>query len=126
MRGFIHHLDLTVREPRDSCAFYDAVLGHMGYCRVREDERGFDWELHPPGGGVASAAFDPTGDIASVAAGGGSFENSIRIRGPFEPKLTSSPAESACRSIFRPPTNVPLRLPRSKSTQPAPSRRSSA
>ena len=54
MRGFIHHLDLTVREPKESCAFYDAVLGHMGYRRVREDERGFDWELHVPGGGFAS------------------------------------------------------------------------
>lgn len=54
MRGFIHHLDLTVREPRESRAFYDAVLGHMGYRRVREDGRGFDWELRAPGGNFAS------------------------------------------------------------------------
>jgi glyoxylase I family protein len=54
MRGAIHHLDLTVKDPWVSCAFYDAVLGFMGYRRVREDERGFDWELAPPGGGFIS------------------------------------------------------------------------
>lgn len=45
MRGAIHHLDLTVRDPRASRDFYDAVLGFLGYRRVREDARGFDWEL---------------------------------------------------------------------------------
>jgi catechol 2,3-dioxygenase-like lactoylglutathione lyase family enzyme len=54
MRGLIHHVDLTVRDPSESRAFYDEVLGHMGYRRVREDERGFDWELRSPGGGFAS------------------------------------------------------------------------
>ena len=54
MRGSIHHLDLTVRDPRGSRAFYDAVLGHMGYRCVREDERGFDWELRAAAGGFAS------------------------------------------------------------------------
>lgn len=44
MRGFIHHLDLTVRDARASVRFYDAVLGHMGYRRIAEDESGFDWE----------------------------------------------------------------------------------
>ena len=51
MRGAIHHLDLTVKDPWVSCAFYDAVLGFMGYRRVREDSRGFDWELAPLSGG---------------------------------------------------------------------------
>lgn len=37
-----------------SCAFYDAVLGFMGYERVREDARGFDCELTSPGGGFVS------------------------------------------------------------------------
>jgi catechol 2,3-dioxygenase-like lactoylglutathione lyase family enzyme len=50
MRGSVHHLDLTVRDPWTSCAFYDAVLGFMGYERVREDARGFDWELTSPNG----------------------------------------------------------------------------
>lgn len=44
MRGFIHHLDLTVRDARASVAFYDAVLGFIGYRRCAEDESGFDWE----------------------------------------------------------------------------------
>ncbi len=44
MRGFIHHIDLTVKDPWASAPFYDAVLGFMGYRRWSEDERGFDWE----------------------------------------------------------------------------------
>ncbi|MDO9127405.1 MAG: bleomycin resistance protein, partial [Parvibaculum sp.] len=44
MRGFIHHIDLTVKDPWASAPFYDAVLGYMGYRRWSEDERGFDWE----------------------------------------------------------------------------------
>ncbi len=44
MRGFVHHLDLTVKDPEASAPFYDAVLGHMGYRRCAEDERGIDWE----------------------------------------------------------------------------------
>lgn len=43
-RGFIHHIDLTVKDPWASASFYDAVLGFMGYRRLREDARGFDWE----------------------------------------------------------------------------------
>jgi catechol 2,3-dioxygenase-like lactoylglutathione lyase family enzyme len=50
MRGFIHHLDLTVKDPWASRAFYDAVLGFMGYRRVKEDARGFDWDLATSGG----------------------------------------------------------------------------
>lgn len=44
MRGFIHHIDLTVKDPWASAPFYDAVLGYMGYRRWDEDERGIDWE----------------------------------------------------------------------------------
>ena len=54
MRGMIHHLDLTVKDPWASCPFYDAVLGFMGYRRVREDVRGFDWELSSLSGELAS------------------------------------------------------------------------
>src|SRR6185437_6276084 len=54
MRGAIHHLDLTVKDPWASCAFYDCVLGFMGYHRVREDARGFDWEKTTPEGGLVS------------------------------------------------------------------------
>jgi glyoxylase I family protein len=45
MRGMIHHLDLTVRDPWASREFYDAVLGFLGYGLSKEDARGFDWEL---------------------------------------------------------------------------------
>lgn len=45
MRGAIHHLDLTVRDPWASRDFYAAVLGFMGYREVAEDDRGFDYEL---------------------------------------------------------------------------------
>ena len=44
MRGFLHHLDLTVKDPWASASFYDTVLGHMGYRRWDEDENGIDWE----------------------------------------------------------------------------------
>jgi catechol 2,3-dioxygenase-like lactoylglutathione lyase family enzyme len=54
MRGLIHHLDLTVKDPWASRAFYDSVLGFMGYRLIREDARGFDWELTRPDGGFAS------------------------------------------------------------------------
>jgi glyoxylase I family protein len=54
MRGAIHHLDLTVKDPWASCDFYDSVLGFLGYRRVREGARGFDWELVLPDGEFAS------------------------------------------------------------------------
>ena len=49
MRGRIHHLDFTVKDPWVSAPFYDAVLGFMGYHRAREDTVGLDWQL-PSGG----------------------------------------------------------------------------
>jgi catechol 2,3-dioxygenase-like lactoylglutathione lyase family enzyme len=54
MRGSIHHLDLTVKDPWSSRPFYEAVLGFMGYRVVREDKRGFDWELAEAAGGPMS------------------------------------------------------------------------
>ena len=50
MRGVIHHLDLTVRDPERSFAFYDAVLSALGYRLERKSERGFDWNLDSPVG----------------------------------------------------------------------------
>ena len=49
MRGRIHHLDLTVKDPWASAPFYDAVLGYMGYRRAADDAEGLDWQL-PQGG----------------------------------------------------------------------------
>lgn len=54
MRGTIHHLDLTVKDPWASRAFYDAVLGFMGYRCTKEDDRGFDWDIQTPGAGFCS------------------------------------------------------------------------
>lgn len=45
MRGAIHHIDLTVKEPKASRAFYEAVLGFMGYTFKDDHTRGFDMDL---------------------------------------------------------------------------------
>jgi len=50
MRGAIHHLDLTVRDPWASHSFYAAVLGFMGYREVADHDRGFDYDLTTPAG----------------------------------------------------------------------------
>jgi catechol 2,3-dioxygenase-like lactoylglutathione lyase family enzyme len=63
VRGGVHHIDFTVREPAKSAAFYDAVLGFMGYRRSHEDERGIDWAL--------ATADGTTSSIGIVRAQGG-------------------------------------------------------
>ncbi|HEY9217639.1 MAG TPA: VOC family protein [Phenylobacterium sp.] len=50
MRGAIHHLDLTVKDPWASHDFYAQVLGFMGYRQAAQDTRGFDFELDGPHG----------------------------------------------------------------------------
>ena len=50
MRGTIHHLDLTVRDPWASRSFYAAVLGFMGYREIDPHDRGFDYDLEAPEG----------------------------------------------------------------------------
>ncbi len=45
MRGSMHHLDLTVRDLAASAPFYEAVLGFLGFRRVREEPDGIDWDL---------------------------------------------------------------------------------
>lgn len=42
MRGEVHHIDLTVKDPARSRAFYAAVLGFMGYTLKDDDAGGFD------------------------------------------------------------------------------------
>ena len=44
MRGVIHHLILTVRDPEKSFGFYDAVLSAVGYRLERKNE----WNLESP------------------------------------------------------------------------------
>lgn len=50
MRGDIHHIDLTVKDAHASRAFYESVLGFMGYRLSAGDpfapqETGFDFDL---------------------------------------------------------------------------------
>ena len=50
MRGAIHHLDLTVKDPDASRAFYTAVLAFMGYQLIDDHDRGYDFNLEGPAG----------------------------------------------------------------------------
>jgi catechol 2,3-dioxygenase-like lactoylglutathione lyase family enzyme len=50
MRGAIHHLDFTVRDPEASRGFYGAVLGFMGYREVADHPRGYDYDRAGPDG----------------------------------------------------------------------------
>lgn len=45
MRGAVHHIDLTVKDPDASRAFYASVLGFMGYVLKDDHARGFDMDL---------------------------------------------------------------------------------
>lgn len=45
-RGFVHHIDLSVTDLARSRAFYQAVLGHMGYLAGEDyGGRGQDYDL---------------------------------------------------------------------------------
>jgi glyoxylase I family protein len=50
MRGGVHHIDLTVKDPAASRAFYEAVLGFLGYCLADAHPRGFDFDLRSQDG----------------------------------------------------------------------------
>lgn len=54
MRGMVNHIDLTVADPARSLTFYEAVLGFMGYRRVRAHERGYDFDRSAPDGAFSS------------------------------------------------------------------------
>jgi glyoxylase I family protein len=63
LRGSIHHLDLTVRDPWASRGFYASVLGFLGYRLAADHERGLDFDLARPEGfcsiGLMKAQGDP-------------------------------------------------------------------
>ncbi|MET0273049.1 MAG: VOC family protein [Phenylobacterium sp.] len=65
MRGTIHHLDLTVRDPKASHGFYEAVLGFMGYRQEAQHDRGYDFDLVTPDG------FCSIGLMAAMGPGAG-------------------------------------------------------
>lgn len=49
-RGLINHIDLTVSDVALSAAFYDKVLGRLGYARSNQYEGEVPcWELSGPG-----------------------------------------------------------------------------
>jgi glyoxylase I family protein len=45
VRGAIHHIDLTVKDAHASRAFYESVLGFMGYKLADAHPNGYDFDL---------------------------------------------------------------------------------
>lgn len=63
MRGSIHHLDLTVRDPWASRDFYASVLGFLGYRLAAAHERGLDFDLARPEGFCSIGIMKAQGDF---------------------------------------------------------------
>ena len=61
MRGIVHHLDLTVRDPAESFAFYDAVLTFIGYHLWKQGDDGYDWVIEGRKSGIRSGCCGPRG-----------------------------------------------------------------
>jgi glyoxylase I family protein len=72
MRGGIHHIDLTVKDAHASRAFYESVLGFMGYKLsagnpFSADETGFDFDLRAGDGFCSIGILSARGANASRA-----------------------------------------------------------
>lgn len=65
MRGAVHHIDLTVKDPDASRAFYEAVLGFMGYVLKDDHARGFDMDLKTDAGFCSIGVMRARGDNAA-------------------------------------------------------------
>jgi len=69
MRGGIHHIDLTVKDALASRAFYESVLGFMGYALSKgnpfaPDETGYDFDLRNGDGFCSIGILSAHGDNA--------------------------------------------------------------
>jgi len=66
MRGAVHHIDLSVRDPKAERAFWEAVLGFMGYRLSTEyDHGGYDFDCGERGKDFVSVGVRPSsGDNA--------------------------------------------------------------
>jgi catechol 2,3-dioxygenase-like lactoylglutathione lyase family enzyme len=72
MRGGVHHIDLTVKDARASRAFYESVLGFMGYKLSKgnpfsADETGFDFDLRDGENFCSIGVLSARGDNAGRA-----------------------------------------------------------
>ena len=59
LRGVVHHIDLSVRDLAAPAPFYEALLGFLGYTRVKQEAELHVWDLLQGGrllGGVALRA----------------------------------------------------------------------
>jgi glyoxylase I family protein len=48
VRGWVHHIDLTVSDLARSAVFYEAVLGLLGYRPGGRGETWMDWDMSLP------------------------------------------------------------------------------
>jgi glyoxylase I family protein len=69
MRGGIHHIDLTVKNAHASRAFYESVLGFMGYTLAKgnpfsPDETGYDFDLRTDDGFCSIGLLSARGESA--------------------------------------------------------------
>ena len=56
LRGVVHHIDLTVRDLLSSAPFYEALLGFLGYTRVKQEAALHVWDLIQDGKVVSGVA----------------------------------------------------------------------
>jgi catechol 2,3-dioxygenase-like lactoylglutathione lyase family enzyme len=75
LRGLVHHIDLSVSDLEASRAFYDHVLGYLGYARSQEYPDGTDWDWQGEG---------PFHSVGIVRSKG---ENASRAPDRFAPGL---------------------------------------
>jgi catechol 2,3-dioxygenase-like lactoylglutathione lyase family enzyme len=82
MRGAIHHIDLTVKDAHASRAFYESVLGFMGY-RIAAPISDFD---HAPHNGYDFDLRDGD-DFCSIGILSARGDNADRAHDRYSPGL---------------------------------------